>query len=169
MMNYVDSHGPKWTEIACLLPGRTKDTCRSRYKRIQKKIRRACSADGRKCRRYRQRTIASIPEDIFGFLTCSDSDEAENTVIVAEALFEDLHKYFISPENEVFLDFHAVDIRERQETLHCDLFDFVLGGAQQSYETWKTVMESAMLSGLSDDALLGVLLATCECLVEKPG
>jgi hypothetical protein len=156
-----------------LLPGRTKSTCRSRYKRIQKKIRKACSADGKKCRRYRQKTIESIPTDIFGFLTCSDSDEAENTVIVAEAIFEDLHKYFISPENEVFLDIHAVDIRERQETLHCDLFDFVLGGLwqqsyeQQSYETWKTTMESAMLSGLSDDALLGVLLTTCECLIVR--
>lgn len=38
ILNYVKAHGPKWTEIASRLPGRTDISCRNRHQRMRKNL-----------------------------------------------------------------------------------------------------------------------------------
>lgn len=57
MMRYVKDNGPKWSNMKTLIPGRTANSCRNRFQRIQKKLNKFGKIIDARGTAYRRRRI----------------------------------------------------------------------------------------------------------------
>lgn len=154
ILEYIHKNGPKWSNIAGLLPGRTDNSCRNRFHRIKvnmKKFGKIVDARG-SCFRSNSRTT-KVSKRI--------DDTSDNTVHSSDGEDEVLLFQPCSVENEYeALPYEAL---LGVENFHPSDFDYSLGVEQFNYDTWKKYMTFSMRSETS----VGDLIDTMEALVSS--
>tara|TARA_B110000027_G_C16048569_1_gene268834 strand:+ start:196 stop:840 length:645 start_codon:yes stop_codon:yes gene_type:complete len=162
ILKYVEAHGPKWAEIASLLPGRTDNSCRNRHQRMMKNLGKYGDIVDAMKSGYRSNSKSinknqkakkagpksehhteSEPDDDTVLLI--DPCEMDQTVLPSE---EELFSNILPPgDYEIFA-----------------LGDLVTTTSpERNYRSWQSTMSS---SGRSDDELLRVIFDTASVLAD---
>lgn len=161
ILKYVEAHGPKWAEIASLLPGRTDSSCRNRHQRIMKNLAKYGEfvGDARK-NGYRKKS-GSIKKKIQKPKAkkvgpkSKRHESDDDTVLLIEPC--EMDQTVFPSEEELFSD-----ILPPGDIFALD--DLVTTPSpERNYRFWQSTMTS---SGRSDDELLHVILDTASVLAD---
>ena len=164
IFKYVEAHGPKWVEIASLLPGRTYNSCRNRHQRMMKNLRKYGEiVDARKSG-YRSNSGSIKKKKINNKQKAkrakkagpkserhTESKSDDDTVLLIDPCEMDQTELFSNTLPPGDYEIFALD----------DLV--TTPSPERNYRSWQSTMSS---SGRSDDELLRVIFDIASVLAD---